>query len=118
MSDTLLVMLPRRDEHRLVLDRASAAAIAVELYRRDHQGALPPGLQDLVPRYLASMPQDPATGAPMLLKARPDAFSIYSVGGDGKDDGGDFTSEPRSLRGKDVGVRVALLSPQRSDRID
>jgi hypothetical protein len=81
------------------------------LYRRDHQGALPHALQELVPRYLASVPADPATGRAMLLKATPDAFSIYSVGRDGQNDGGDFTSERPRLRGKDVGVRVLLLRP-------
>lgn len=116
MSRSLLVMLPRRDENRLVLDRAAAAAIAVELYRRDHEGALPPALQTLVPAYLTSLPQDPATGRPMLLKSAPDAFSIYSVGRDGQDDGGDFTSERPRLRGKDVGVRVLLNLPATSLR--
>ena len=118
LIDSLLVMLPRRDEKRLVLDRASATAVAVQLYRRDHDGALPAALHDLVPRYLPSVPLDPATGGPLLLRTSGEAFSIYGVGQDRKDDGGDFTSDlqeverrgwgVRALRGRDVGVRVML----------
>ena len=52
----------------LVKHRASVAAIAVERYRRDHAGALPGSLQDLAPQYLDAVPQDPVTGAPLLVQ--------------------------------------------------
>lgn len=107
-------MVMRPDD--LIKHRASIAAIAVERYRRDHGGALPGMLQDLVPQYLDAVPQDPATGQALLFKKDAGAFTIYSVGVDKKDDGGDLNSEllktikqghgRRVIRGTDIGVRV------------
>ncbi len=102
----------------LVSHRASVAAIAIELYRRDHAGALPAALPELVPHYLDSVPQDPVTGQPLLFKQDAAAYTIYSVGIDKKDDGGDLNSEllkgikqgfgRRVIRGADLGVRVLV----------
>jgi len=102
----------------LVNHRASITAIAVERYRRDHTGALPSALPDLVPQYLAAVPQDPATGGPLLFKQDATAYTIYSVGPDKKDDGGDLNSAllkaikqgygGRAIRGADLGVRVVI----------
>jgi hypothetical protein len=50
------------------------------------QGRLPENLEDLVPKYLAAVPVDPFTESPMLWN--PEKKVIYSVGTDGKDDGG------------------------------
>jgi len=107
-------MIVRPDD--LVNHRASVTAIAVERYRRDHAGALPAVLQDLLPQYIDAVPQDPVTGGPLRFKKAADAYVIYSVGPDKKDDGGDLTSEllktikqgygPRVVRGADIGVRV------------
>lgn len=103
----------------LVSQRASVAAIAVERYRRDHQGALPGALQDLVPQYLDAVPQDPVTGGSLLFKQDSGAYTIYSVGPDKKDDGGDLNSEllkvikqgygVRVVRGADLGIRVTSI---------
>jgi hypothetical protein len=98
----------------LVRDRACVLALAVERYRRDHNGVLPGTLQDLAPAYLAAVPPDPATGRPLLFKKAPDAYTIYSVGPDKKDDGGELlkTSEQgsvaRRVSGADIGVRVLI----------
>jgi hypothetical protein len=102
----------------LIRERACVAAIAVERYRRDHNGALPGTLQDLAPAYLAAVPLDPVTGGPLLFKKAADAYTIYSAGPDRKDDGGDLTSEliktieqgygRRTVRGADLGVRVLI----------
>jgi hypothetical protein len=109
-------MIVRPDD--LVNHRASAAAVAVERYRRDHAGALPAALQDLVPQYLEAVSQDPATGQALLFKKDAGSYTIYSVGPDKKDDGGDLNSDllarikrghgPRTLRGADLGVRVVI----------
>jgi hypothetical protein len=103
----------------LVNHRASVAAIAAERYRRDHTGAMPGTLQDLVPQYLAAVPQDPVTGQALLFKTDAGAYTIYSVGTDKKDNGGDLNSEllkviqqghggGRAIRGADLGVRVVI----------
>jgi hypothetical protein len=61
--------------------------IAAELYRLDH-GAYPKSLEALAPKYLATLPNDTFSGQPLLLKSLPDGVLIYSVGPNGKDDGG------------------------------
>jgi hypothetical protein len=108
----------------LITDRCARTAVAVERYRRDHDGAPPHTLSDLVPHYLAAIPADPFTGAPLLYRAAADggAYTIYSVGPNQKDDGGDLTSElqqvikrgwgRRIIRGADVGVRVLMSRPR------
>ena len=56
------------------------AAIGVERYRRAN-GETPPGkLEDLVPRYLASVPVDPFSDKPVLYKATDHDYSVSSVG--------------------------------------
>ena len=51
-------LTPSFGEH-LALARGSIAAVAIERYRRAHDGALPNALQDLVPVYLKKPPEDP-----------------------------------------------------------
>lgn len=72
----------------LIHDRCSRTAVAIERYRRAHGEDLPAALTDLVPTYLAEIPEDPLTGKPLLYRAAADAYIVYSVGPDGKDDGG------------------------------
>ena len=61
--------------------------IAAELYRLDH-GAYPKSLEALAPKYLAALPNDTFSGQPLLFKSLPEGVLIYSVGPNGKDDGG------------------------------
>lgn len=84
----MFTLTPHRNFGALAIDRASVTAIAVALYRLDHAGQLPSGLEELRPAYLADLPIDPASGQPFRFKADERSFTIYSVGDDGKDDGG------------------------------
>ena len=103
------------DPTALIVDRCSRVAVAVERFRRD-RGTQPGALGELVPRYLASVPADPYSGGPLLFRSADGAYTIYSIGPDQKDDGGDLTSEleravqrgwgRRVIAGADVGVRV------------
>ena len=67
-------------------------ALAVEQYRAA-TGNLPESLEALVPDYLDAVPADPWTfvHAPEMLKYThgPGGYTVYSVGTDGQDDGGD-----------------------------
>ena len=65
----------------------AVCGIAAELYRLDH-GNYPTGLDALVPKYLAALPKDTFSGKPLLFKSLPNGVLIYSVGPNGKDDGG------------------------------
>ena len=80
------------DATPLILDRSSRVAVAVERFRRD-RAALPGALTDLVPAYFSDVPADPHSGRPLLFRPAAGAYTIYSVGPDQKDDGGDLTSE-------------------------
>ena len=47
-------------------------------------------LAALVPEFLTAIPHDPMSGKLLIYRLRPDgAFLLYSVGLDGRDDGGD-----------------------------
>lgn len=77
------------DRARISNDLA-AAACALERYRIGH-GEYPETLDDLVPDFADSVPEDLMTGAPFQYRKRDDGwFDLYSLGPDGKDDGGVF----------------------------
>lgn len=67
--------------------RLAATALAIRWYAMDHAGKLPQTLQDLVLTYLPAVPPDPMTVGGSLIYS-PDDAVVYSVGVDGKDDGG------------------------------
>ncbi len=69
--------------------RTAICAIALERYRRTHDGAFPSQLADLVPAALHAVPVDPYSGKPLQYKVvHPDGFVVYSVGFNRADDGG------------------------------
>jgi hypothetical protein len=47
-------------------------------------------LAELHPRYLSAIPMDPYSGRPLVYRRVGDTYVLYSVGRDGKDDGGRF----------------------------
>jgi hypothetical protein len=81
-------------EARLGLLRA---ALALQEYRQAH-GRFPASLERLAPDVLPRIPIDPFSGRPLLYRVKAGGAILYSVGENGKDDGGD----PR--RG-DVGIQ-------------
>lgn len=78
----------------LTLNEMVITAIALKRYQLIH-GKPPPELNRLVPQFLSAVPIDLMNG--QVFRYRPNsngAFVLYSVGEDGKDDGGD--GEPNS----------------------
>ena len=62
--------------------------LAIEIYQRDH-GQLPESLDQLVPKYLPSVPQDPFNpGFPLQYVVDETGYMVYTAGGDGDLDGG------------------------------
>jgi hypothetical protein len=77
-------------DYRVITQRrVTAAALAVRWYAADHGGKLPQKIQDLVPKYLPSVPQDAmAANKPIRYIDDPTKPILYSVGANGIDDGG------------------------------
>jgi hypothetical protein len=107
------------DPRALIAARCARIAVAVERFKRDRNGELPPSLSVLVPAYLAELPADPYSGQSLVFRSAPGSYTIYSVGSNQQDDGGDLTSElqaaiakgssVRRIRGNDIGLRVLTL---------
>ncbi len=87
-------LLPAFTGVRLIEAKADAenalllVTLALRAYRLDH-GAYPASLAALTPAYLPSVPADPfAASGPLRYKRTGAGYVLYSVGPDGKDDGG------------------------------
>ena len=73
-------------------ERAAMAILAIERFRRE-RGQLPDTLDDLVPDYLAAVPEDPCNGYPMRMVKRNGGYAVYGVGSDLVDNVGDVESK-------------------------
>lgn len=72
------------------------AAIGIKRYQL-RTGKLPSDLTAVVPEFLPQLPRDWMDGKPLRYRDNPDGtFTLYSVGVDGRDDGGD----PTPIEGK------------------
>jgi hypothetical protein len=69
---------------RLIVARTG---IAVRLYH-DLNNSFPSGLGALVPDFLPEIPMDPCAANPLIFVLKDDGFIVYSVGMNGKDQGG------------------------------
>jgi hypothetical protein len=65
-----------------------------------------------VPQYLTAVPRDPVDGQPLRLARRPDGIVIYSIGLDGKDDGGVVAAENKG-NPSDIGIRLWDIAQRR-----
>jgi len=68
-------------------------SFALRAYKVEH-GKYPASLKELVPSYLHAIPADPFAANGMLLyKQNGNSYILYSVGPDGKDDGGKASAD-------------------------
>ncbi|HEX8523108.1 MAG TPA: hypothetical protein VF669_12700 [Tepidisphaeraceae bacterium] len=90
-----------------------ATALAVKLYQKDHAGALPATLDELVPRYLPAVPVDPTSAASERLLYRADGPDpiVYARGSNQRDDGGAGvpTTAPANRRTQPLDLVVHLM---------
>jgi hypothetical protein len=86
-------------DHALL--RCAMVALAAERYRLEH-GDWPRALADLVPGYLPAVPLDPIDGVPLRYRRTDGEAVIWSVGADGRDDGGDPNPPPGKGLPRDV----------------
>ncbi len=69
--------------------RMTITAITLKRYQLKY-GNYPSSLGDLVPQFVSSIPRDPIDGKPLRYRRMTDGtFILYSIGLNGKDDGGD-----------------------------
>ena len=91
----------------LAVDRSIQTALRIERFRQNKGGSLPEELADLTPQFWDEIPVDPFTGRPIFYKQSVDSYTVYSLGLDGRDNGGRFErhddDEPR-----DWGVKLML----------
>lgn len=68
--------------------RLTIMELAINLFKQDQQ-QLPINLEQLVPSYLPQLPIDPLSGKSFIYRIEEDKIRLYSVGYNGKDDGGE-----------------------------
>ncbi|MGB9624665.1 MAG: hypothetical protein ACPMAQ_07360 [Phycisphaerae bacterium] len=86
----------------------AAVAIAVERYRRA-RNRLPASLDELVPEYARSLPTDPFTGKELLYHHDEKGYVVYSIGENGKDDGGQVEQNKKGHQPADIGIRIRQI---------
>jgi hypothetical protein len=77
-------------------EKAAQADASCELARlglataryRTEMGACPKTLEELTPKFITAIPPDPFDGKPLRMAARDGGVVLYSIGPDGRDDGG------------------------------
>jgi len=92
-------------EMRVELSKLSFSLAA---YRANH-GTFPTQLGDLVPKFAAEIPKDVFAGKDLHYKRDGDGYLLYSVGRNGKDDGGrgyEDRKDGDDRDGDDIVVRV------------
>ena len=68
--------------------RCGQVALAIERFRLKNEGRLPDRLEQVTPAFLSKTLSDPYDGSPLRYKRLNKGYVVFSVGKDGKDDGG------------------------------
>jgi len=86
--------------HKRVIahERLLMTELALRSYQSE-KSRLPAGLGELVPGYLSNTPQDPFSGRPLIYRLQGKNWLLYSVGLDGRDDGGKPAGPGLSAKG-------------------
>jgi hypothetical protein len=105
------LLMPAARKVQVAADRAEQVqrnlhvAFALAAYRQEN-GRYAATLEDLAPKYLASVPADLFSGRALVYRPSANGYLFYSVGANSEDDGGrGFDDDPP---GDDLGVRMPL----------
>jgi len=101
----LMLKVHQSSDRAEQVERNLHVAFALAAYQRDH-GAYPAKLDELAPKYLASVPLDLFTGKALVYGPAADGYLLYSCGPDGRDDLG--RTEDDAPSGDDIAVRMPL----------
>ena len=91
-----------RDAEHSARIHVAQTALAVERFRLAHTNDLPGTLDDLAPTFLTAVPSDPFDGSSLRYKKLSKGYVVYSIGADGKDDGGKERASSTSATGSDI----------------
>jgi hypothetical protein len=91
--------------HRDAMLRLLMTELVIRLFRNDH-GRLPESLDELAPQYVSAPPIDPFSGGLQIFRRTDDGYLLYSVGPDGVDDGGRFTTLQDVALARGTGTRI------------
>jgi hypothetical protein len=87
-------------------------ALALGAYRADH-GAYPAELAQLCPKYLAAVPEDFFAKGPLHFKRTTEGYVLWSVGINGKDEGGFGYGYPGDasapVNADDIAIRMPVV---------
>jgi hypothetical protein len=112
------LLLPAVDKVQAAADRLEQEqrnlqlAFLLAAYQRDH-GRYPEKLNELVPKYLVSLPDDVFSGKPLIYRPDGKGYLLYSVGPNGTDDEGRGSDDVPP--GDDLSVRMPLREPRREE---
>jgi len=93
------------DDRWSQVQRNLYVAFALALYQRDH-GRYPAKLDELAPKYLTKVPDDVFAAKPLIYRPAEKGYLLYSVGDNGKDEGGRWRDDDPP--GDDLRVRMPL----------
>lgn len=103
----------RIEQRRQARENMVMLAFALAGYRADHNGEYPKTLAQLVPTYIDAIPKEPFTDGDFRYRAEDGGYLLYSVGQNGKDDGGfgrgnypDSATEEQRNEWDDVSIRT------------
>jgi N-sulfoglucosamine sulfohydrolase len=101
------------EDRGAMLFELTNVAMALAEYRAD-QGLFPVKLADLAPKYLARVPQDIFSAADLHYQRQGDGYLLYSVGPNGRDDGGKGYEDCKAGEGwDDLAVRMTQQAAER-----
>ena len=113
------LLLPDASSCALAVDRSAMRfdltrlAFALAAYHAD-RGAYPEKLADLVPQYVADVPKDIFSDSDLHYRSEGGGYLLYSVGPNGKDDGGKGRDDCKAGEDwDDIAVRISAAAPQR-----
>ncbi len=86
--------------------RCAIVALAAERYRLAHAGHWPQSLDELAGLVPMELTLDPFDGQPLRFLRVDDGLIIYSIGADGRDDGGFLNRSTKDEPGTDLGFQL------------
>ena len=104
-----VLKINEREERYQQASRNVHVAFALAAYRSEH-GRYPAKLDELAPKYIEAIPDDLYSGKPLIYRLEGKGYLLYSVGPDGKDDGGRGSED--EPRGDDIAIRMPVPEPK------